>query len=352
MEKAIIIILGGLIAIGFALLSFATNAGLTFIGAGLIGFAICLKEIPADPPHKGVIVFLGKRIGEVKNEGWRILLPKIYDVILIDVTKKNKDLSPEAVRTPDLALLEIPISITWTPDENNLIEYLNSGGEENVWKILEDIVRERVREWAIDRQEGPQDFEEALGAREEAISILIKAVAGEDIEPIPSSVPTPILLKYFNQPQKPPTENQAKQWGKNWEKVKEILEKEDKEKIRKAIEKRKKQVQEIQRGNGKQPIRSLGIILNRLNIGDIALKPGTELARTAEAKVKEEKEREGEKVEIEHVKNRIEELTKLGFSLQEARDIVQTERGKVEKKIIDIQGIGNLLKGISKGGIK
>ncbi len=309
-----------------------------------------VKKIPNNPPHKGVVVILGKRKNIYKkkyiykNEGWHFLFPlfDIYNIIPVDVTKKNKDFPPETVRTPDLAVLQIPISLTWIPDKNHLVEYLDSGGENGVWEIIQDVVKERVRAWAINNQEGPQDFEEALGAREEAVEVLIKAVSGKELKTIDSVVPTPILFKYFNNPPESPTKSQARMWGKNWEKVKQVLQGEDVAKIKEEVDKRKEAVKEIQRGNGSQPLPNLGIVLKRLNIGDIEIKKGTDLERASEQSAKEKKEAEAEKVEISNLKKRIKELIRLGLSPQEARDFLQTERGKVQKNIHDIQGFQGL----------
>lgn len=337
-------------------------------GLGGLGLVLCLKKIPAEPPCLGVITFWGERIkekiteegktkeiGKTKKEGWRFLapfFPFLYDVIIVDVTKKNKDMRAESVtvRTPDLAVLEIPTSLTWTPHKDYLVEYLNCGGEEGVNNILVDIVRERIRGWAMNHQEGPQTFKEALGAREDATNILIKAVAGAKLENIPSRVPTTILFKYFNEPQIPPTESEEKIWLKEWNRVREILKNEDEAEIKKAVDRRREQIKEIQRGNGVQAIPQLGITLNRLNIGDIAIQKGSLLWEAAEKEVKEEREEKAETRELKHVGLRINEL--MGepwkYTRQEARDIVQTERDKVKKEIHDIQGLEGLGQGIGK----
>jgi len=360
MNRKITSIIISLLASGI-LASFVTPLGIPVLCLGLLGLVLCLKKIPADPPHLGLVTFRGKRTEEVKEEGWQFLapfFPVLYDVILINVERKNQDLPAETVRTPDLAQLEIPISMTWTPgspkEEDNgkfLINYLNNGGENGVKAIIADIVQERVREWAFAENEGPKTFQEAIGAKGDAVAILIKAIAGEDLERIPSSIPTKILSNYFEE--KTPTDNE-KDWGENWEKVKEILDEENEITVEMAIEERKKIIQKIKVGNGTQPVEQLGITFNRLNIKDIIIKPGSQLEIAAEKKVTEEREKDAEKTELDHVRERIEELMgePYKFSPQEARDIVQVERGKATKEIKDFQGlkaigigIGETLKG-------
>jgi len=345
-------IIFGTIGLGILWLVFLNIWGCIPLGLGGLVLVLCLKKIPAEPPSLGVITFWGERKNKIKKEGWTFLapfFPFLYDVIIVNVEKKNHDLPAETVRTPDLAVLEIPISLTWTPHKKYLIEYLNCGGEKGVNDILADIVKERVRGWAMNHQEGPQTFEEALGAREDAVEILIKAVSGTELKKIPSRIPTTILFKYFNEPQIPPTESEiAFGWGEKWEKIDETLQNENRTEVENAVSARREQVQDIQRGNGVQPIPQLGITLNRLNIGDIAIKKGTQLEEAAEQEVSEKRQKEAEKVELKHVRGRIKELTAMDFSLQEARDIVQTERNKVKKQIHDIQGLKGLGLGIGE----
>lgn len=312
--------------------------GLFFLISAI--FLQALRKISADPPHKGVRTIWGKRTDKTVDEGWGFfpLFPWWHGYIITNITKKNMDLEPQKVRTPDEAELAIPVSITFTPDSSYLIEYFNSGGEVGVKTILSDIIKENLREWAIAEDEGPQTYKEAMSSQEEATAILLKAIMGDKLEPIPSSVPTSILLKYFNEPQKKPTESQAKEWGKNWEKITEKLNQEfpdsnNFEKFKVAVKGRREEIRNARRGNGKYQKLELGIILNRLNLGEI--KPIGKLAEAMELQVKEQREMEAEKTELKHVSDRVKELTTLGFSNEQSLEIIQTERGKVVKTITE-----------------
>lgn len=249
-----------------------------------------LRKIPADPPHIAVVTIFGERTRRIKREGWRFfpLSTFWYDYILIDMSKKNQDFPPQIVRTRDLAELEILVSLTWIPNEDYAIEYLNNGGEDGVKTILADMVVQRLREWAIAMDKGPKDWEDALRAQDDATAMLIKAIAGF----------SPTLFSNIEQEQI---------------------------------------IRKVAQGNGVQPIPQLGITLNRLNVKEI--KPRGELARAAELLVKEQRERVGEKLEIQHVQNMILELKNiLGITNEQALEIIQTERGKVTKKIQEIKG--------------
>jgi len=301
-----------------------------------------LREIPAEPPHLGVLTLFGERKLTTIKEGWHFfpLYPSWYGFVLVNVTKQNLDFPAQIVRTPDFVELEIPISITITPLKDHLIEYLNAGGKEGVREILNDIVRERLREWAISPDEGPTDWEDAMSAREEAISVLVKAIIGEGLKPTidaPPNVRTSTLLKFYATPQKTPNKNEEDKYKKNWSGLEEIIEKHYKgekrelEKLKESIRIRRDIILKIRQGNGEQDIPQLGVRLDRLNIDEI--KPKGKLAESAERKANELRELEGDKVKIQSVRERIEELKKLGFSNEQALEIMQTETGKVNKEI-------------------
>lgn len=300
-----------------------------------------LRRIPAEPPHAGVRTIAGKRDGTrpVVKEGWRFfpIYPYWHGVVMVNVKKVDFDLPEQKVRTPDFAELSIPVSITWTPDTdsaNNLINFLNTGKHAGFQSILDNIVSERLRIWANSEEQGPQTWKEAIRANKDASAILLKAILGEELSHIPSEIPTPILLKYFDVPRKKPTESEAKTWGDNWNVISEQLSRlsdEDREKIKVAIKKRREDIQAASAGNGKFCIPQFGTKINRLNIGEIKILG--ELGKAAEFAAREEREREAETIELRHIAKRARALKALGMSNEQAIELIQTERGKVIKKI-------------------
>ena len=241
----------------------------------------CLRSIPARPPHVGMVMIRGKRIPKILPEGWHLLWPFFpfwYDAITVNVEKRNVDLHPKNVRTLDKAELVMEISITYSPNKKKpkaLMEYIDTGGAQNVNNILEDIVEERSRLFAIKKT-----WADALEAGEDVIKHLIQEIA---------RAKTDITI----------------------------------EKIRK--------------GNGVAEIPGLGIVLHRFNIGTIWLKG--RLAEQAELEAVEKRERDAEKVELTHVKERAKEMQELGLTPKDAVEIIQTERGKVAKTITEIKGL-------------
>jgi len=310
-----------------------------------------IREIPADPPHKGILLFLGRRLRKVLHEGWQYLplCPIIFNAVKVKVTKINQDLEEQIVKTPDLTDLGFKISITWTPGSwtaNNeeqadlLFAFLNSGREETVKNILKDIIQDRLRVWAFSGEEGPADWEEAVGAKDEALAILIKAILGDDIPSIPSSIPTNVLLRYFNVPKKKPLIYQKKKWGKQgkegneWEGLeKELgdLSREERSALEEAVKKRQEIIAKVKQGNGVFVKRSLGITINRFTINEVVLKG--KVAEAVEGRVVEKHQREAEKTELQHIRRRTKELIKEGFTREQAVEITQTERGKITKSV-------------------
>ena len=299
-------------------------------------FYNAIREIPADPPYVGVLTILRKRTHIVLKEGFRFFpfYPWLTDFVPVEITKINQDLPEQLIRTPDRAEVGVDVSITWQPDYRNaehLINFLNSGGRDNVGNILEDIIQDRLRSWALSKIEGPANWEEAMASSDEAIAILLKAILGDVLDSIPY-FPTPVLLKYFNIPRIPPSEIEVEKWGKGWEKLekemkeKTPLESEEYKKMTETIEKRRKAIQAAKMGNGSFIKPFLGIILNRFTINQIKLKG--DLAKYAELEATENQQRKGETLELNHVRDRLKELKTDGLSIEQAIQTVQVERQK------------------------
>lgn len=240
-----------------------------------------LADIPANPPHRGVPTFLGQRYPGVLSEGWHIRLGYswLYGFVLVNVERKNLDFKPENVRTPDTAELAVPISITYIPTANNLLAFLNSGGETGVANILQDIAGEAIREWASAVQRGPQTWREAYGAHAEALQVVMNALTGRDVQ---------ALLD--------PDE-----------------------------------VARMRGGNGETESPALGITLNRVNITQIQVLG--KLAEAAEQQAIEEAQRAGETIERDFLRESIDLLVASGLTPEEARRAFQVERKKITETV-------------------
>jgi len=305
-----------------------------------------LVSIPSNPPHCGVVTFFGKRTKEIMEEGIKFLpFNKIlFDVILIKITRKNLNIPPIKVRTPDRAEIEVDMSLTYTPSKKNLISFLNAEEATGVETILKEMIEERIRTWAISGDEGPTNWEEAMASKGEALAVLIKRILGDNLNPIPSDIPTAILIKYLSKPQIPPNKNESREehWGEDWKKVDEYFEKldeEEKKDLEEAIYQRLKIIDEIGRGEGSYSIPSLGITIHRINLSKIEVTGET--AKAAEQQAKEIQQKKAEEEEMNHVVALSKKIAEaLEIPNEQALLAIQITQGKVtehvDKKQIDI----------------
>jgi len=318
---------------------------------GVLGviFLQGLRRIPANPPNKGQGTRWGKRIpSKVYNEGWGWfpLFPYWVGFILVKVERITFEIISEKTRTPDRSESKIPVFLTVRPIPELLINYLDSGGEKGVEHQLKGKLLERIREWAMGPEEGPADWIELNQSHLEAVSVLVKQIAGNSLPLIPyyaQEVPTWIWLRYFSQPRPTKFLKNEKPWAENdWQKIKDILrsieENEESKAIvelEKAVRERRRAIEALRTGSGKIRLTDLGVVLERLNLGDIDVLG--EVGKQAEGEAKEEQERQKDALELRFVRERIEELLlpPFNFSPADARDLVQIERGKVVKAIND-----------------
>jgi regulator of protease activity HflC (stomatin/prohibitin superfamily) len=259
---------------------FFVASGIILIVLG-ISLAIILQGLRKIPTTKvALILFKEERIPKVKKEGWRFFLgyPHIFNYILISLVRRSPDFTPKDIRTPDNAEIKITISITWHPNSDNaddMITFINNNEIEGTEDILGDVVGERVRQWARSNKEGPKTWEEAQASGGEAVEAVLETILARNV-----------------------TEAELK---------------------------------ECLRGNGNFRMPSLGIIIDRLNIGNIEVTGAVKEA--AEKKAKEIQEREAEKIENGGFRERIKENMDMGMSLDQAIEMMQTNTLKVSKTI-------------------
>src|SRR6056297_492968 len=159
--------------------------------------------IPADPPSVGVMTVWGERrliygqdsYGEWKamgvyyvKEGLRLhapYFPFFLGYIVIDITKRNRDMNPmtvwckreeESDSDPSLmgAQMAVSISYTWTPDPDRLYMFLQTGEDEGVEEIIPDVIEEDVREVAQENY-----WEKFLPLHKDLTKKIINRLTGE-----------------------------------------------------------------------------------------------------------------------------------------------------------------------------
>lgn len=314
-----------------------------------------IAKVPANPPHKAVLTFCGRRLPGVLNEGWNWvpIRPLLFSLILIKVEKVNRDFPPQRVRTPDKAEISVSASVTFIPgiagDPQSYITYLNSGGEVGVGRILGDTVEDRVKTWAASNKEGPADWPEAQMMRDDAHSVLAHSLLGEALVRVGGPIPTSTLLRYFSVPQMAPTAYDASPrngWATggedwNWNGLDAIISNfsvEAQAELRRRVTQRRQEVKALREGRGRFGIESLGITILRFSVNEVRVEG--EVARAAELQEKERREQDADKTEIENISARVKALMNEHpkLDVNAAFELVQTERGKVRKQIISVGG--------------
>jgi hypothetical protein len=371
MRRDFTIVVLVLITVVSALLSLVSFwlGPVSFLALAYVFVYNALQKIPAKPPHKAILMFWGRRLGVVLDEGWNWipLCPFLFDFALIKVEKINTDFPAQRVRTPDRAEVSVSESLTWMPGikekPESYITYLNSGGQAGVEKILRDTIEDRVKTWATSNREGPSTWMEAQGMRDDVHAVLVKSLLGSALSSVNSPIPTGTWMRFFEEPQSEPSEYDATPrngWASkdkttgvwNWDGLKAIFDgysPADQSNLKREIGQRKSEVKRLREGKGDFGEESLGITVFRFSVNEVRVEG--EVANAAELEEKERRERDADKMEIDNVCDRVKKLrTDLGIGPEEALKTLQVERGKASKTIIDVSGaktdVGNDLLGL------
>ncbi len=331
-----------------------------FVALMALFFCNALREIPANPPHKAVVTFWGKRQNEVLDEGYRLLpfYPLVFGYILVKTEKVNQDLGRQQVRTMDGALVSIEPSITWVPgikdNPGSLITFLDSGGEEKVRKILSDRVKDRTKTWAGSSGGGPVSWKEALVVRDDIYDELLRSILGDAFFPVPErlkGVPVSTLLRFFDGHRPEPTEfDVASGWAT---KVDDSLGRSiswkwtglegkigactppERQQLEASIKACKENTQRARNGLGRFGDESLGITIVQFTVNQVTVEGG--VAETADKAERERRQGEAERIELANVCEMVTMILKAhsGMTVEKAFDIVQSERRKAKKWIFD-----------------
>ncbi len=286
-----------------------------------------------------------------KSHGLRFVYLKniLYGVIIFPAKKVNVPLPDQKLITPDGATNFVPFDYTFTPGPN-LYNFKKAGGEEGVKAILNSQIHEKARMWASSEKEGPKTWQDMRGAGDEAISVLIKMIAGENLEPINFEIFTWRMFQYYEKAPFYPSERKTEKNERAYIKKKiEALPPAEQQALKERIERRWALILKLRQGNGTQVIDSLGITLNRFNVGEVGV--DKKLEEAIEKRVIKKAEAEGQKMELDNLRSRIEEYIyemddkgkfmrdangkriKTGVSEQAAIELIQSESNVVPKKI-------------------
>lgn len=300
-----------------------------------------IVTIPNKPPHIGLLTRLGKRIWKdnktvILGEGlnWILLKGIIFDVILISKERRQKEINPQKILTPNNVDLKIPISLAWNIDEETCDEFIKIGGDAGVDTHIASILEGRLREYSRHPEEGPQTWKEMLASEYKTLDVLAKALCQDDnniknrkddkkddeysyFEQIHKTIPTAILLDWHRE-NNPPNAIVREKWGDGkkfeegeewdidwpekfedrWKKLIGEIKKPKNSKIdfHELIKKRIGLLDKLRSGRAKIKIGKTGAYLQRLTIGEIG--PYGEIYEADIKLQKEQRERASETYEV------------------------------------------------------
>lgn len=386
---------------------FITTTAMSIILNGIILLllgAILIQgilEVPNDPPSFGMVIRFGVRDWTRKEKivflneglGWVFLRGFVFKVIPVDIQKRQVEFDPQDVLTPDNVSEKFPVSLAYMPDRYDYLTFLNIKKDEGVVKSLKEQIESEVRKWSRHPTEGPQSWEEIIKSSLKAIDFLAKSLGKylpnnkEEIIPkydyfekLDSSIPTPILMDWF-QKKDPPNAIIRKKYGDGedfekdfnpqtrWQKLDNMLPSTltnqcTKEKLEGQIQKRIKLLTKLKDNNANVPTVALGIVLSRLSITDI--KPFGPIYEASIELQKEEKQRKSEEFETNTnvskakiLKKALEDSGETNVSFGECFNAIMKwqmfKDGKgfvYEGSLGNFAGLGDLISSIMKGGKK
>ncbi len=288
--------------------------------------------------HKAVLVCLGRRTNILLDEGMCFLplSPLLFSKREVFVEKVNREIPPQKMRVVDKAEVLLWISFTWSPAYSSspqgilyLNKYIEGGERRGVEKIIQDLILDRVRLWALSDKEGPSSWLEVLGAKDEAVAEVLSAVLGEELEEVPSHIETSTLLRYFSG--NPPLILEREKWGKGWEKLKEELSRLSPTEVgnlKRVLKERKRMARKVLQGNGDFVHREYGVVIHKIAIIDAA--PTGKVAKAAEREIEEGLRALAHQVEADKYATIMKKYKGEGLSAKDAMRAAMIVTGKLD----------------------
>lgn len=332
-------------------------------------------EIPLKPPHIGVFTFWGRKINIVFGEMLLLMMdyfPFFLGITLVDVEKKNKDyefpdircrleddeqevenMAKKKVRKEkkagdgtftyekaleivkkELALkpaksggkVKINSSITYIPDKERPIPYINSGGREGVEQIIHDMIAEDSRQAG-----GKMTWEQMSFAKDRLSAIFITKLTNMPIYRIARNADgnvkkdadgKPIYEEDSNGRKKPIDLNAISDEDVSYDISHFLTE---------AL------------SDGVADVHDLGIKVQRFNITDV--EPQGELENDAELAARERQQRrkqeEEQRTRATGAKQMVKDARKAGdetFTYGQALEILRIEEGKTDEVVVRSSG--------------
>ena len=302
MKKSLIITLAIMLISMIYFLMFSTL--ITSIPVIIIGMVLIwgIDNIPNRPPHIAILTRWNKKIWSkngrpmVLKEGytWIFLKKIMYDILLISTQRRIRKIDPQNVITPDNINIEIPLTLEWNINEDEIDKFIEIGEDVQVDEHNGDILEGGLREYSRSTKEGPMSWKEMISSGLKVLDFLAKSLCPSEENPpddgydhfekIDDDIPTPILLDYV-QGNEPSNALVRKIWGDgkdfkedwdddfevNWAKLLTTVNQlgKDIDLLKDKVRKRKILLEKIKNGKARIKIANTGAYLQRLTVGDV-----------------------------------------------------------------------------------
>lgn len=370
-----LIVTGGL-TIAFAVINAWNEGGMLFsflvslLGSGVIVLGLSWKgayeiDIPAEPPHIGVLTVWGERLPFIQGEGDAMTAPKIEYTLVSMVAcdfdfefevqcraskESAKDSGGGATENASIgSRVKVKISMTYFPDwsaddpdanPQRIIQYLNHNGREGVKLILQGMIGQGLR------YEGGRRTAEEFILMQDALSVaLLVDIADVEFREVPvdgnGNIPANLDIWDDDSPRRV----SPRKYRENLMEIADpilYLFPEGGKGTDEQQARRKQSIKiflKVAEQNGVSDVIDLGLRITRFNVE--YMEP-EEAIRQAAAKAEAElKERQGEMrdadTDIELAKKYVAE-SEGKMSFETALEIVRTNRGRAKELIVRSSG--------------
>jgi len=297
--------------VGLMLVAVVVGIILTIVFNGLVGFAAfgltavgfwksSLSEIPATPPTVGILKFMGKPLAVLKDRGLRLIPLRGfifgYDVIELDTSAQELEMKNITLTTPTdhIQTPGVKIAVTWRPDFDTAgsmlayHDYSHGGHPQEISDFLEEIIVERVRQYANSPVEGPKTVEELVISTEGINHAILKTLGQDDLKPCSSAVPTEVLIDWYKYHTGSFRQSFREDWGDRWEGVEEVVTREGRDKIRAEVKERISKLNSVVRGGGNLRVKWLGIVIEKIAVDEIKEPAALATARLLQKQAQEQ----------------------------------------------------------------
>ncbi len=271
-RMAITVIAGGLI--------FLITLTATIFGGPIVGLSVLIalstlfisdSFVYADAGEfkKPIPMVWGQFVNKLLDPGWLYLPVKTLIPFLLSYKLMNgKDIdctfTVEEYLPKKKSKISMRNNLYLIIDPNNPVKLIEIGGLPEVFERLQQQMGQRERIWISSEEEGPQDVGQAIGMKDEALHAILRMIFKDDLSRLAPDIPDELILKFINRHELSAKEKElmAERWDPK--------DPAEKEKILKAGEDLLTLIRETRDGESSIVLHSLGVIITRFGIDEIA----------------------------------------------------------------------------------